>query len=218
MYKQSPKSAAMKTLVGNQKNLPAGLKAQIEAAPGKMMKSPAKQTRTMGGKSTMGMSASDVPENTSFGGRDYEMGKHDGSGVHYYNKGYDSSHGKKGTVKRAGDDGIYHVSRKVEEPISELKNKEANIISPAKQTKEPSAKSIRRNAERVNRKINRDLRIAENNPERGEKRAIRLNNKADRQLNRIRKSDNKRGNYGNVVTNKVRASNIENRIKNNKEK
>ena len=44
MYKQAPKSPAMKALVGNQKNLPAGLKAQIEAAPGKMMKSPAKQT------------------------------------------------------------------------------------------------------------------------------------------------------------------------------
>ena len=43
MYKQAPKSLAMKALVGNQKNLPAALKAQIEAAPGKMM-SPAKQT------------------------------------------------------------------------------------------------------------------------------------------------------------------------------
>ena len=38
MYKQAPKSPAMKALVGNQKNLPAGLKAQIEAAP----ESPAK--------------------------------------------------------------------------------------------------------------------------------------------------------------------------------
>ena len=44
MYKQAPKSPAMKALVGNQKNLPAGLKAQIEASPGKMMDSPAKQT------------------------------------------------------------------------------------------------------------------------------------------------------------------------------
>jgi ribosomal protein L21E len=43
MYKQAPKSSAMKALVGNQKNLPQALKAQIEAAPGKMM-SPAKQT------------------------------------------------------------------------------------------------------------------------------------------------------------------------------
>ena len=42
MYKQAPKSPAMKALVGNQKNLPAGLKAQIEAAPGKMMDSPTK--------------------------------------------------------------------------------------------------------------------------------------------------------------------------------
>jgi hypothetical protein len=45
MYKQAPKSPAMKALVGNQKNLPAGLKAQIEASPGKMMDSPAKQTK-----------------------------------------------------------------------------------------------------------------------------------------------------------------------------
>jgi uncharacterized protein with PIN domain len=43
MYKQAPKSPAMKALVGNQKNLPQALKAQIEAAPSKMM-SPAKQT------------------------------------------------------------------------------------------------------------------------------------------------------------------------------
>ena len=139
MYKQSPKSVAMKTLVGNQKNLPAGLKAQIEASPGKMMDSPAKQVtknKNLGGQPIAGMdSAADVPTSTSFGGRDYDKGYQDGSGVHYYNKGYSSKHGKKGTVKRAGDDGIYHVSRKVEEPISELKNKKANIISPAKQTK-----------------------------------------------------------------------------------
>ena len=44
MYKQAPKSPAMKALVGNQKNLPAGLKAQIEAAP----ESPAKQTKDKG--------------------------------------------------------------------------------------------------------------------------------------------------------------------------
>jgi hypothetical protein len=41
MYKQAPKSPAMKALVGNQKNLPAGLKAQIEAAP----ESPAKSLK-----------------------------------------------------------------------------------------------------------------------------------------------------------------------------
>ena len=44
MYKQSPKSPAMKALVGNQPNLPKGLRDAIEAeAPGKMMDSPAKQ-------------------------------------------------------------------------------------------------------------------------------------------------------------------------------
>ena len=49
MYKQSPKSVAMKTLVGNQPNLPKGLRDAIEAeAPGKMMKSPAKQAAPKG--------------------------------------------------------------------------------------------------------------------------------------------------------------------------
>jgi hypothetical protein len=37
MYKQAPKSPAMKALVGNHKNLPAGLKDQIEASPAKNM-------------------------------------------------------------------------------------------------------------------------------------------------------------------------------------
>jgi hypothetical protein len=40
MYKQAPKSPAMKALVGNQKNLPAGLKAQIEASPAKQTAKP----------------------------------------------------------------------------------------------------------------------------------------------------------------------------------
>ena len=38
MYKQAPKSPAMKALVGNQKNLPQALKAQIEASPAKQLK------------------------------------------------------------------------------------------------------------------------------------------------------------------------------------
>jgi hypothetical protein len=143
MYKQAPKSPAIKALVGNQKNLPAGLKAQIEASPGKMMDSPAKQVtknKNLGGQPIAGMrSAADVPRSTSFAGADYDKGYQDGSGVHYYNKGYSSKHGKKGTINRPGDDGIYHVSRKVEKPISELKTKKANIISPTK-TKKPKSK------------------------------------------------------------------------------
>ena len=131
MYKQAPKSPAMKALVGNQKNLPAGLKAQIEASPGKMMDSPAKQVtknKNLGGQPIAGMdSAADVPTSTSFGGRDYDKGYQDGSGVHYYNKGYSSKHGKKGTVKRAGDDGIYHVSRAVEKPVNKVSVKTASI-------------------------------------------------------------------------------------------
>tara|TARA_R110000765_G_scaffold219971_1_gene323972 strand:+ start:161 stop:916 length:756 start_codon:yes stop_codon:yes gene_type:complete len=48
MYKQSPKSPAMKALVGNQPNLPQALRKAIEASPSKMM-SPAKQTKGAGG-------------------------------------------------------------------------------------------------------------------------------------------------------------------------
>ena len=41
-FKMDARSPLMKTLVGAQKNLPEGLKNAIEAAPGKMMDSPAK--------------------------------------------------------------------------------------------------------------------------------------------------------------------------------
>ena len=41
-FKMNARSPLMKTLVGGQKNLPEGLKGAIEAAPGKMMDSPAK--------------------------------------------------------------------------------------------------------------------------------------------------------------------------------
>ena len=43
-FKMAPRSPLMKSLKGGQKNLPEGLKKAIEAAPGKMMDSPAKQT------------------------------------------------------------------------------------------------------------------------------------------------------------------------------
>ena len=43
MYKQAPKSPILKALVGNQPNLPEGLREAIEATPNKMMDSPAKQ-------------------------------------------------------------------------------------------------------------------------------------------------------------------------------
>jgi len=41
-FKMAPKSPAMKALKGEQVNLPEGLKKAIEASPGKMMDSPAK--------------------------------------------------------------------------------------------------------------------------------------------------------------------------------
>ena len=43
-FKMAPRSPLMKSLKGGQKNLPEGLKKAIEASPGKMMDSPAKQT------------------------------------------------------------------------------------------------------------------------------------------------------------------------------
>jgi len=44
-FKMAPRSPLMKSLKGGQKNLPEGLKKAIEAAPGKMMDSPAKMGR-----------------------------------------------------------------------------------------------------------------------------------------------------------------------------
>jgi hypothetical protein len=44
-FKMNARSPLMKTLVGAQKNLPEGLKNAIEAAPGKMMDSPAKKSK-----------------------------------------------------------------------------------------------------------------------------------------------------------------------------
>jgi len=68
MYKQAPKSPAMKALVGNQKNLPAGLKAQIEAAP----ESPAKQAKEYSDKGTKLRSKA---EKASAKGRDKKSAK-----------------------------------------------------------------------------------------------------------------------------------------------
>ena len=131
MYKQAPKSPAMKALVGNQKNLPAGLKAQIEASPGKMMNSPAKQAtknKNLGGQPIAGMdSAADVPRSTSFNGTNYKLGMLSGRGADYYNEGYNHKDGKKGTINRPGDDGIYHVSRAVEKPVNKVSAKTASI-------------------------------------------------------------------------------------------
>jgi len=88
---------------------PQGLGAS--KSPAKMYNSPAKQT-TVGGKSMKEIdSAADVPRSTSFGGRNYKLGAQTGSGQHYFSEGYSSSHEKKGTIKRPGDAGVYHVSR-----------------------------------------------------------------------------------------------------------
>lgn len=48
-YKQVPKSAALKALIGNQKNLPEALKQKILDAP----ETPAKQTKVMVQKTTI---------------------------------------------------------------------------------------------------------------------------------------------------------------------
>mgnify|MGYP003648906859 FL=1 len=64
MYKQAAKSPILKALVGKQKNLPQALKAKIEASPGKMMDSPAKQTFSRGLPST---NAGIVNPESSFG-------------------------------------------------------------------------------------------------------------------------------------------------------
>ena len=120
------KSAPTKKVIGPEKSI-------------KKVKATAPKARnTVGGKSSVGMSASDVPKNTNFGGMDYKLARQDGAGAHYYNEGFNPADGKKGIINRPGDDGIYHVSRKVEKPISELKTKKANIISPTKMKKPKS--------------------------------------------------------------------------------
>ena len=141
-FKMATKSPLAKALKGNQGKLPQALQDAIKAAP----ESPAKQTRrepvfsihgkkTVGGKSLIEVdSAADVPRSTSFGGTNYKLGYQDGSGPHYYGEGYSSKHEKKGTIKRPGDAGTYHVSRKTEKPIT-LNKKKASIISPAKKYK-----------------------------------------------------------------------------------
>ena len=129
-FKMATKSPLAKALKGNQGKLPQALQDAIKAAP----ESPAKQT--IGGKSSKEInSAADVPKSTSFGGANYNLGMQDGAGAHYFNEGYDSKHGKKGTIKRPGDSGVYHVSREVAQPVKSLSAKKASIKSPAKKYK-----------------------------------------------------------------------------------
>ena len=134
-FKMTTKSPLAKALKGNQGKLPQALQDAIKAAP----ESPAKQTtgkKTVGGKSLKEVnSAADVPKSTSFGGTNYNLGGQDGAGAHYYNKGYSSKHEKQGTVKRSGDAGVYHVSRKTEKPVKLVTKKKAIIKSPAKKYK-----------------------------------------------------------------------------------
>lgn len=128
------KSPLAKALKGNQGKLPQALQDAIKAAP----ESPAKQTavsatKTVGGKSLKEVgSAADVPKSTSFGGTNYNLGAQAADGPHYYNEGYSSKHDKKGTIKRSGDAGVYHVSRPTEKPVKLVTKKKAIIKSPAK--------------------------------------------------------------------------------------
>ena len=112
-FKMATKSPLAKALKGSQGKMP--------------QQSPAKQTKSIGGKSLNEVkSAADVPKGTNFGGQDYKLGRQDGSGAHYYNEGYSSKDEKKGTIKRSGDVGVYHVSRKTEKPVK-LNKKKASI-------------------------------------------------------------------------------------------
>ena len=136
-FKMATKSPLAKTLKGNQGKLPQQLQDAIKAAP----ESPAKQTgptptgRTIGGVSTTTVrSAADVPKSTKFGGTKYKLFGQDGRGAHYFSEGYSSKHEKKGTIKRPGDEGIYHVSRATEKPVN-LNKKKASIKSPAQKYK-----------------------------------------------------------------------------------
>ena len=59
-YNQAPKSAALKALIGNQKNLPEALKQKILDAP----ETPAKQTKVMVQKTTIDKKTGEKLEKT----------------------------------------------------------------------------------------------------------------------------------------------------------
>jgi len=290
-FKMAPKTPLMMALKGNQPNLPEAVRKAIEAAPGKMMDSPAKMSegekydikmssdqnikpgarknyaenaeaaqkssptknmnkgygtpakkkstaatriangdktpmpptaaaknmnkgygspalqtsdasrKTVGGKPKKDMkSAADVPRTTSFGGNDYHLGLQAPSGTHYYNKGYSSKDGKQGTVKRPGDEGIYHVSRKIEKPIPSLKPKKAKIATAKTgatklatvNTEKPKVSKTKRETRRGKRADKLEKRVNKLRGDSPAKQTSKTQRKRDHDARMQERSDNPR--------------------------
>jgi len=142
MYKQAPKSPAMKALVGNQKNLPAGLKAQIEASPAKNMNkgygSPAKlavDERSRGAapkatapevKTSKASSARSFDESNKIASRN-SGGKTDLNSLISSRKGLDKGSNEYKVIQNKINTAMGSKKRYAEEPT--LKAKEA-IVTP----------------------------------------------------------------------------------------
>tara|TARA_R110000744_G_scaffold372637_1_gene484367 strand:- start:43 stop:546 length:504 start_codon:yes stop_codon:yes gene_type:complete len=90
-FKASP---AKKALVGAQDNLPEGLKSKIEAAPGKMYDSPAKQKKKIKNKGKM---EGPIPKQNL----KLQPGENDGTWI--YGRGYKGDDPKKGVAEMKAD-------------------------------------------------------------------------------------------------------------------
>lgn len=131
MYKQAPKSPAMKALVGNQKNLPAGLKAQIEASPAKNMNkgygSPAKLA-VPEVKTSKASSARSFDESNKIASRNSE-GKTDLNSLISSRKGLDKGSNEYKVIQNQINTAMGSKKRYAEEPT--LKAKEATVAPKA---------------------------------------------------------------------------------------
>ena len=90
-FKASP---AKKALVGAQDNLPEGLKSKIEAAPGKMYDSPAKQKKKIKNKGKM---EGPIPK------QNLKLQPGEDDGTYVYGRGYEGEDPKKGLANQKKD-------------------------------------------------------------------------------------------------------------------
>ena len=142
-FKMAPRSPLMKSLKGGQKNLPEGLKKAIEAAPGKMMDSPAKMGR--GERYDVKM-ASD--QNLTAGARknyaENAEAAQKSSPAKNMNKGYGSpakeTDPKKAAKAKARKANKTLISKEVRNPVGGLNVKPAPK-TPKLASKKPASKS-----------------------------------------------------------------------------
>ena len=164
-FKMAPRSPLMKSLKGGQKNLPEGLKKAIEAAPGKMMDSPAKMGRgerydvkmasdqnlTAGARKNYAENAEAAQKSSPA----KNMNKGYGSPAKNMNKGYGSpakeTDPKKAAKAKARKANKTLISKEVRNPVGGLNVKPASKTpkltkSPAKKSKSKVEQDYARNA------------------------------------------------------------------------